>query len=55
MTYEEFKEAYDAGYKAGVEFHMDNGTRLDNPYTRDDEDDLWMAWDSGFTLAGEDS
>lgn len=58
---EKLKEAYWAGYDAGVDFHTGSGYRADNPYdsrrvvTTEEEDLLVAKWEEGFEDAGADS
>jgi hypothetical protein len=48
-----YHQAHDEGYLAGMEFHMGNGERADNPF--DYESFLYVAWEDGFCDAGMDS
>ena len=49
--------AYSEGYKAGVEYHLGNSTKADNPYRtgRIEESQEYFDWERGFEEAGWDS
>lgn len=55
MQMRELSEAYWEGYRDGSAFYLDGGARPLNPYSGVQEDELWMAWEDGFSDAGMDS